>query len=111
LKSVGLLASPTTIRTGLYKTILNERGIAQITLSAEEQLETEVIIRAVIADDRDPSEQLRKQIARLQSAGAEMVILGCTELSFVLKGAKLPFIIDPFELAVEKMLQSSSGTV
>lgn len=87
LKRVGLVASPTTIQTGLYAEALSSRDIDCLVPSPAEQAQLETIIRAVIAGDAGKQEvlSLRRVSLKLLRAGAERVILGCTELPLVAK--------------------------
>lgn len=68
---VRLLASPTTVKTGLYTDILHRKGV-KVLLPTDKQLKNiESTIRAVIASQ--PTRALRHS--------TDPVLLGCTELS------------------------------
>lgn len=84
-KTVGLVASPTTIATGLYEQSLNAKGMAMIAPTEERQAQLEQIIRSVIAGvaAEPETERLHEIMSSLTSAGAEAIILGCTELPIV----------------------------
>ncbi len=89
-KKVGVLGSITTMRSGLYADPLTRSGIESLQPTFEEQGRLVAAIQRVIArnatdDDRIVASDI---ISSLQKRGAEAVILGCTEL---------PFIINPLE--------------
>lgn len=85
IKRVGLLASPTTIRTKLYENVLGKRGIMTIVPSNDQSSTTEDAIRAVIAGENDIS--LSNKLAGIANSliddGAETILLGCTELPLI----------------------------
>ena len=87
--SVKLLASPTTIRTGLYTQALRQRGVGVIEPTPEEIDRLETIIRAVIACE-NPT---------LQADFTEPTLLGCTELSCAF--AEQANTIDPMNIITD----------
>ncbi len=67
----------------------------------------EAVILATIAS-KPTKQQLPvvKRIAkRLQSDGAEAIILGCTELSVIMGDQKSKNFIDPLNLAVQELIK------
>lgn len=92
-KTIRLLASPTTIRTGLYDKPLKAAGVTVLTPNENEEQALEVIIRAVISGQTISQSALDKIpiIAQSEQANAANyinnypssppVLLGCTELS------------------------------
>ena len=85
MKSVGILASPTTIRFGIYHSALEKRGKIVITPTLKQQIILEKIIRNVIAGKLLMSDtcRLHKIASSLRKRGAQGIILGCTELPLV----------------------------
>lgn len=83
--AVGLLASPTTIETGLYKRALARRGVVTLNPSQSQTAQLERVIRAVIAGTAGTQEaELLLEITRsLQAQGAKAIVLGCTELPLI----------------------------
>lgn len=83
LSKVGILASPTTIKTKLYENKLLELGINPIVPSEKFQFKLEMIIRKVLngslsaADIEMFGKQAKFFIEKEQIEG---IILGCTEL-------------------------------
>lgn len=101
LKQVGLLASPTSLKTKLFHECLI--GITEVKcLSNHEQSLTERLIRSVIAEKSDSFSELRRQVELFDTP----VILGCTELSVANDCIQLPNIIDPIQLATEKIFST-----
>jgi aspartate racemase len=103
---VGLLASPTTIKSKLYQKRLEDIGVQVITPTTSQIDEIEDCIRAVIAgaDTIGRANGLRNILRHMKLQGAQSVILGCTELSVVFSGVKDQSIIDPLTLAAIKLL-------
>lgn len=106
--SVGLVASPMTIKHGLYCDLLNSKGIQVLIPSETEQSVIEDIIRDVIAGQSRIAnlEVLRTIASSLLANGAEKVILGCTELSVLVCNEPSVLYIDPLALAVENVLKN-----
>lgn len=109
VKKVGLLASPTTIKTRLYDIALEESGIGCLILDMQGQAETEHIIRTVIAGTAGIKEA--KALARLandlHAKGAECVILGCTELPLVFDASSVNIqIFDCLDILSDKLLDT-----
>ena len=108
-KTIRLLASPTTIRTGLYGKPLKAAGVTVLTPDKA----LEVIIRAVISGQAIPQSALDKIPIITQSEQANavnyinnypsspLVLLGCTELSCAF--AKKPNTIDPMNILINHL--------
>ncbi len=97
LDSIGLLASSTTIGLRLFHHALSD--VCEVRcLNIPGQQETERIIRHVIAG-KPNIERLNRQLTMFDVP----VILGCTELSVLAKNINQPDIIDPLNLAVERI--------
>lgn len=94
VRRVGLLASPHTIHSGLYTKPLVDQSINVIEPTAAECKELESIIRGVIAghDHAALRNRLTKLAAKQVKNGAELVILGCTELPIVGVDNRIPNI-------------------
>lgn len=90
IKSVIVLGTPSTIRKGLYRF----EGIRSIDMNNEEMKE---LTNAIFDFNRGIGKEKQIQIVKNISekylkAGAQIVILGCTELSLMLKGVEIPKI-------------------
>ena len=107
-KTIRLLASPTTIRTGLYDKPLKAAGVTVLTPDKDEEQALEVIIRVVISGQTISQAALDKIpiIAQYEQAKAvnyinnypssPPILLGCTELSCAF--AEKPNTIDPMNI-------------
>lgn len=82
---VGLLASPSTIKFGLFDNAFRELNIDVIKPTEREQERLEKIIRRVIGGRILESDQLNLILIAdaLKRRGASGIILGCTELPLV----------------------------
>jgi aspartate racemase len=88
---IGLLGSGPTVRSGMYQRELE--GIAVVVDPDGQSRVDEVIARVKAGDLREETRSLAQGAAeRLFAAGAEAVVLGCTELPLVMSG---PRIVDP----------------
>lgn len=82
VRRIGILASPTTVRTGLYAAVLQRHGIATVRPTAQQLATLERVIRQVIAGTAGPPDaaKLHAVAGALQAQGADAILLGCTEL-------------------------------
>ena len=103
---VGLIASPTTIRKGLFVDTLQNIGVKTLILSLSDIEAVEGLIRDCIAGNTRTEAELKVHVGGLIERGAERVILGCTELSVI--GASLPEsqVIDPLKLVVDEIFKT-----
>ncbi len=112
LKTVGLLATPVTIKSGLFKETLSKRKIRLIVPTSKQQEILEEIIRGVIAQKISQLDKLNLlSIAdSLKARGAKGIILGCTELPLVFpkKDFSLP-VFDSLEVLATALLKKSLG--
>ncbi|MFN4218398.1 MAG: aspartate/glutamate racemase family protein [Candidatus Bipolaricaulia bacterium] len=115
---VGLLATETTIRTGLYHDACAPYGIEIVTPSSEDQERIMEIIYAIKGGSLDLTvyRDLRALASRLHERGAEALIVGCTELSLVVRDFDGP-VYDALDIlahvAVQRALsleQASTGS-
>jgi len=93
-KKIALLASPNTIKSGLYDLALGRVGIAIVKPNDSETRSLNVIIHQVIKGE-DPT-MLRPILdgigKQLINRGADIILLGCTELPLVGLSDNLPAI-------------------
>jgi aspartate racemase len=90
-KSVGLLATTGTVSTGLYQKKLEARGIQCITPPTDKQhLIDDMIYQGVKANNENyDTRAVKELLAKMQNAGAEAFILGCTEVPVAVSMYKL----------------------
>ena len=108
-RKVGLIASPTTVKTKLYNESLACKGIECIVPSKAELIQIENVIRKVIFGETgiEQSNKLKIIATRLIERGAEAVVLGCTELPLIFP--KRDFIYSTFDcldLLADKLLET-----
>jgi aspartate racemase len=104
---VGVLASSGTIAVGLYQTALAEAGFTDVIVpNPTDQNELMDVIWAVKRDANDAALPAFLQICqRLVDAGAQTLILGCTEFSVLARGLTLPVVaVDPLDALVDTAL-------
>jgi aspartate racemase len=107
-ETIGLLASPTTMKTGLYARRLQQVGISVLVPTAKEEIILERLIREVIANKSNTSARPKLEVIidRMQKDGAQAVILGCTELSVII-GNPSSKLVDPLTIAAKRLLEGS----
>ena len=118
-KTIRLLASPTTIRTGLYDKPLKTVGVTVLTPDDNERQALETIIRALITGRTVPQLALEKveRIAKFDRVEIDNyaenhlnnppILLGCTELSCAF--AKKPNTIDPMNILINHLSAQMSA--
>jgi len=105
IKKVGLLATPTTIQTGLYSPdLFDTKEIVLPTKSSSLRLEG--IIRKMIrgVDAKDLIQDFQKEADALYAQGVDAIIVGCTELSMIAHEIQDSRIIDPIEQITRRIL-------
>jgi aspartate racemase len=104
VRKAGILATDGTLKSKLYKTAYDEVGIEIIEPSSERQADVmKAIYQCVKAGNLiDGGVLLRGIATELVTAGAELMICGCTEVSLVLKQGDLAVpVLDPLQLLAE----------
>ena len=95
-KSVGILATQTTIKKGFYTNELNKVGIEVITPDDKQQtLITEVIMKQLAGKaSNTETKTLVDVINSLVEKGAEAILIACTDLPLVVtqKDTQIPII-------------------
>jgi len=87
-RRVGLLATRFTMEEGFYIDRLRDRGLDVVVPEAEDRtlvhriIYDELVVDVVRAQSRAA---YREVVARLAAAGAEAVVLGCTEIGLLLR--------------------------
>jgi aspartate racemase len=107
-KTLGLLASPQTIRTKLYQDKLEEAGIGVVLPDSVQLKILDRIIHNVIANRFVKTDRTDlSRIARcMLSKGADSVVLGCTELPIVGLEDDLPSI-DSLQVLARALLEKN----
>jgi aspartate racemase len=98
---VGVL---TYITPQVYAQPLEERGLAWEGIDAELQLPLDTAIMAVMEGRADEwaGEQAQRAVAALRARGVDGIILGCTEIPFLMQGQlDAPDLLNPIALLAE----------
>ena len=109
IKKVGLMATDGTIRSGLLSRELDNAGIISVIPSAERQADVmHLIYENVKAGEPADMLRFRRVQQELFDCGAEVILLGCTELSIIKRDEKIgPGFLDVMEvLARETVIRS-----
>ena len=84
IKTAGLTATDGTIKCGLFQKIMEEAGINVIVPEKDSQKKImDIIYKNVKAGKKINIENFYSVSGELREKGAEVIILGCTELSLV----------------------------
>jgi len=108
LRKVGILATPTTIRFGLYDKAVSRMGTQVINPTKEMQKEHELVIREVVAGRRSESHERRLYHLTqgfIKANGLDGVILGCTELPLVFPKRGFTNVVDCLDVLSDNLLK------
>jgi aspartate racemase len=94
VKAVGLIASVGTVSSGVYARSLSGAGIELVLPDSADQQKVETAINQVKAGkhDRSTREAFQSVGSRLIEAGAEAVILGCTEIPLAFDANEVAYL-------------------
>src|SRR5699024_10099417 len=98
LRTVGLLGTAFTMEQGFQRDRLAGHGLTVLVPSAQDRAAVHRIIydELCLGTVREESRQTyREVIARLADAGAEGVVLGCTEIELLITAADSPVPVFP----------------
>ncbi|MBE6013894.1 MAG: amino acid racemase [Lachnospiraceae bacterium] len=107
ITKAGLMATDGTVRSGLFQKVLNEYGIECITPSIEGQKKVmSLIYDNVKAGRAIDTESFRDVKYELRHEGAQVVLLGCTELSIIKRDADVgPGVLDVLEVLAKTSVE------
>jgi len=90
IQRVGLEATDGTVQTGVFQRELERQGIEVVLPSKEKQeMVMHIIYNNVKAGRRVDMERFQQVEEELHEKGAEIIILGCTELSMISRDEKI----------------------
>lgn len=89
--TVGVLSSDTTNRLGLYEQVCERHGLTVAKTGPDDQKELNGLVMKVMAgkvtpEDRQTAERCANALIKV---GAEVLIIGCTEIPFLLDHSRL----------------------
>lgn len=105
---VGLLGTPSTIRSNIYQKKLEEYEIDVITPTKAQFSIMEIAIRNVIAGEinKKDEERLIEIADKLKDKGAEGIILGCTEMPLIFPNKYSLPLYNSLEILAMALLRS-----
>jgi len=107
-RTVGLLATTGTLRSGLYSAALGERGVAMINPDRGGQLQVMNTIAGVKGGRAGPAEAdaLPSVARRLAARRAEQDVAACTELVLAVHVGELDLpLVDPARLLARRIVE------
>jgi len=115
VRVVGLLATSGTGASGVYQKSLADRGIACLLPDEGDQATVSRIIYEQVKSGQPVDiEAFRAVVAGLLARGAELVLLGCTELSVVAEDEGLlgdPLFVDSLDVLARRTIERAGGQV
>lgn len=113
VSAAGVLATDGTIATKLLQTALESQGIQAVLPAPEDQKKVMDIIYQDIKADRPVNmEKFHRVSDRLRQQGAQVNILGCTELSLIKREHGIgPGYIDALEVLAQQSVLRCGGTL
>ncbi len=111
IRQAGIMATEGTVHSGIFQQELQECGITSILPSDESQAAvSELIYKNIKANEPVDYEKFEQVSHQLRRDGAEVIILGCTELSLIKRDFKIgPGYIDAMEvLAMRSIILSEA---
>lgn len=90
ITSAGLMATDGTVRCGLFQEVLREKGIRALLPGTEGQKDVmHLIYQNVKATRPAEMDRFHRVSEELRGAGAQVIILGCTELSMIRRDERI----------------------
>ncbi|MBO4242153.1 MAG: amino acid racemase [Clostridiales bacterium] len=113
IKKAGIMATDGSLKAGILGGVLEDHNVTPVFPDPEYQKEVMALIydevKAGIVPDIDRFNRIREH---LRSKGAEVFILGCTELSLVKRYHDLPAdCFDILEVLAEESVRSCEGKI
>jgi aspartate racemase len=108
-KTVGMLASTSTINTKIYENKLNKRGITMLKPSKKDQQTVNQIIMRILTGTKNQSDKLvlSNLVNQLHNQGAKSIVLGCTELPLIISHLPQVQLIDTIEVLARAIVREA----
>ena len=105
IRKAGIMATDGTVSSGIFQRELEKRGITRVVPSKERQEDVmHLIFDCIKANKPADMYRFRRVAQELRANGAEVIILGCTELSLIKRDH---WIGDGFLDALEVLAQQA----
>lgn len=114
VRCAGILATDGTVQSRIYHTALEKFGITPLQPDTGDQKLIMTLIYDYVKAGKpiDLGAEVLAMCQRLQKAGAEMMILGCTELPIVFDQLKLSVpTVDPTDVLATTAIRLAGGRV
>ena len=100
VRKIGVLATEGTAASGAYERFLSPYSISTVPLNEEDQdIVTGIIFEQIKRGAEPDIDSFLSVVNSLQARGAELIVLGCTELSLIKKQFSMPeYLIDSLEI-------------
>ena len=104
--TAGILATDGTIVSGIFSRELTDLGIRSVIPTKRRQADVMALIYRDIKQGRQPDMETFREISQeLRGRGAQVLILGCTELSLIKKTGDIgPGYLDAMEVLARESL-------
>lgn len=111
ITAAGIMATDGTVSSGLFSDALQLAGIRPIIPSPERQADvTHLIYENIKAGNAPDMDRFRAVSRHLKEKGAEVIILGCTELSLIKRDHLIgPGYLDAMEVLAQQSVILSGG--
>ena len=113
IRRVGVMATSGTLHAGVFQKELERQGLEPVLPLAQRQKDVMDLIYKDIKSGRPGDmDRFRRVTEELRACGAEVIILGCTELSIIKRDADIgPGFIDTLEVLAKKSIECCGGAV
>ena len=113
IRRVGVMATSGTLHAGVFQKELERQGLEVVLPLAQRQKDVMDLIYKDIKSGRPGNmERFRRVTEELHACGAEVIILGCTELSIIKRDEQIgPGFIDTLEVLAKESIESCGGRV
>ena len=111
---VGLLAANGTAKSGLYQRYCRERGIEVLNpYNSDQEIVMKLIYEIKSGEiSSEGKDRLIKVADSLIKRGAKAIIVGCTELSLLLKEGDIQVTLyDPLEILAQRAIELARGSI
>ena len=95
IKSIGILATETTVKDKLYDNILNKNGISVLYPNRREQNNINKIIIELLKGEKNKlqEKEVKEFFSSLQKRGSEAILLACTDLQIIASNIQAPVLL------------------
>lgn len=111
VQTAGIMATDGTIQTGILSRELESAGIRAVVPSGERQQDVmHLIYQNVKAGKKAEMDRFRSVQQELTAKGAEVILLGCTELSLIKRDEEIgPGFLDIMEVLAQQSVLRCGG--